>query len=352
MNSNGNPQSHLILAVFCLYSFQIGLCFRTNDRQSQVNVLKPPRLKKHDVIGIVAPASAPSSTERIHKGIRYLEQLGYRVELGAHAKAVHGYLAGRDKDRAGDLNAMFADRRVKAIFAVRGGYGTPRLLEHIDYHTIKQHPKILVGYSDLTALQLAIFAKTRLVTISGPMLAVEMAEKMDAFTEEFFWRLLTSPHPIGRVSNPDDAPLKLLFSPLRNRQVEGRLLGGNLSMIISVVGTRFQPSFRDQLLFLEELGEEPYRIDRMLTQLKLAGILRQVKALLLGSFIDCVPTDKTKPTLSVDDVLTEVSDGLKIPVLSGLVYGHLPRKLTMPIGVRARVDLRSRMLEFLEGAVR
>jgi muramoyltetrapeptide carboxypeptidase len=317
-----------------------------------VNVLKPPRLKKHDVIGIVAPASAPSSTEKIDKGIRYLERLGYRVELGAHAKAVHGYLAGRDEDRAGDLNAMFADRRVKAIFAVRGGYGTPRLLEHIDYHLIRQHPKILVGYSDLTALQLAIFARTRLVTISGPMLAVEMAEKMDAFTEEFFWRLLTSSHPSGRVSNPDNTPLRILLSPSRKLRVEGRLLGGNLSMITSVVGTRFQPNFRDRFLFLEELGEEPYRIDRMLTQLKLAGILRQVKALLLGSLIDCVPADKTKPTLSVDDVLTEVSDGLKIPVLSGLVYGHLPRKLTMPIGVRARVDLRSPALEFLESAVR
>jgi muramoyltetrapeptide carboxypeptidase len=316
-----------------------------------VNVLKPPRLKKHDVIGIVAPASAPSSTEKIDKGIRYLERLGYRVELGAHAKAVHGYLAGRDEDRAGDLNAMFADRRVKAIFAVRGGYGTPRLLEHIDYGIIRQHPKILVGYSDLTALQLAIFAKTHLVSISGPMLAVEMAEKMDAFTEEFFWRLLTSSHPIGRVSNPDDTPLRILSSPSRKLQVKGRLLGGNLSMITSIVGTRLQPSFRDRFLFLEELGEEPYRIDRMLTQLKLAGILRQVKALLLGLFSDCVPTDKTKPTLSVDDVLTEVSDGLTIPVLSGLVYGHLPRRLTMPIGVRAGVDLRSRLFEFLESAV-
>ena len=317
-----------------------------------MNVLKPPRLRKHDVIGIVAPASAPSTSEKIDKGIRYLEQLGYRVKLGAHAKAVHGYLAGKDEERASDLNAMFADRYVRAIVAVRGGYGTPRLLKHIDYRIIKQHPKILVGYSDLTALQLAIFAKTRLVTISGPMLAVEMAEKMDGFTEEFFWRLLTSSHRIGRVSNPNNTPLKVLLSPLEKRQPVGRLLGGNLSMITSIMGTKFQPSFRGHLLFLEEVGEEPYRIDRMLTQLKLAGILRKVKALLLGSFIDCVPSDKTKPTLSLNEIFAEVSVGLKIPVLSGLVYGHLSRKLTLPIGIRAKVDLRSGTLEFLESAVR
>jgi muramoyltetrapeptide carboxypeptidase len=318
-----------------------------------VNVLKPPRLRKHDVIGIVSPASAPSTSQKIDRGIRYLEQLGYRVKLGAHAKAVHGYLAGTDEERASDLNAMFADKHIRAIIAVRGGYGTPRLLQHIDYRAIRQYPKILVGYSDLTALQLAIFAKARLLTISGPMLAVEMAEKMDGFTEEFFWRLLTSPHPIGRVSNPDDTPLRLLFSPSsRKLQLGGRLLGGNLSMITSIVGTRFQPSFRDHLLFLEEVCEEPYRIDRMLTQLKLTGILLKIKALLLGSFIDCVPSDKTKPTLTIDQALTEVFDGLKIPVFSGLVYGHLPRKLTMPIGIRAKVDLHSGALEFLESAVR
>ncbi len=316
-----------------------------------MNVLKPPRLKKHDVIGIVAPASAPSSTEKIDKGIRYLEQLGYRVKLGAHAKEVYGYFAGRDKDRGSDLNAMFADKRVKAIIAVRGGYGTPRLLELIDYHLLRQNPKILLGYSDLTALQLAIFAKMRLVTFSGPMLAVEMFEKMDPFTEEFFWRMLTSPHPMGKISNPDNAPMGSFLSPPKRFCTTGRLLGGNLSLIISIIGTPYQPNFNNNVLFFEEVGEEPYRVDRMLTHLKHAGVLRKIKALLIGSLMDCVLTDKTKPSLTIDEMLREITEDLKIPILSNLAYGHLPHKLTMPIGLNAKIDSRAATLEFVESPV-
>ena len=317
-----------------------------------MDILKPPRLKRHDVIGIVAPASAPSTCEKIDKGIRYLEKLGYRVKLGKSAKKVHGYFAGKDANRAHDLNAMFADRQVKAIFAVRGGYGTPRLLEHIDYTLVKRNPKILVGYSDLTALQLAIFAKTRLVTFSGPMLAVEMFEKFDPFTEEFLWKMLTSPHPLGKVSNPDDDPLKSLSTPSKKSRVVGRLLGGNLSMIISIMGTRFEPNFTSHILFFEEVGEEPYRLDRMLTHLKLAGIFRKVKAIIIGTLTDCVPSDKTKPSLSTDEVLQELTEDLKIPVLSHLAYGHMPRKLTMPIGLKVKVNSRLGTLEFLESAVK
>ena len=317
-----------------------------------MDILKPSRLKRHDVIGIVAPASAPSTCEKIDKGIRYLEKLGYRVKLGKSAKKVHGYFAGKDANRAHDLNAMFADKQVKAIFAVRGGYGTPRLLEHIDYTLVKRNPKILVGYSDLTALQLAIFAKTRLVTFSGPMLAVEMFEKMDPFTEEFFWRIVTSTLPIGKVSNPDGQPLKVLPALPKSYEAVGRLIGGNLSMIISLMGTPFQPNFSRSILLFEDVGEEPYRIDRMLTQLKLAGVLRKVKAIVIGSLIDCVPSDKTKPSLSTDEVLQELTEDLKIPVLSHLAYGHMPRKLTMPIGLKVKVNSRLGTLEFLESAVK
>jgi len=317
-----------------------------------VKILKPPRLKEHDVIGVVAPASAPSSGVKIDRGIRYLETLGYRVKLGVHARAVHGYLAGTDKERTSDLNAMFADKEVKAIIAVRGGYGTPRLLEHIDYRLVKQNPKILVGYSDLTALQLALFARTNLLTFSGPMLAVEMFDKMDPFTEEFFWRLITSPHSTGKVPNPDNKPLKVLLSPPKQARATGKLLGGNLSMVASIMGTKFQPEFSDNIFFFEEVGEEPYRIDRMLTQLRLAGILHSIKALLIGSLVDCVPADKSKPSLCVDEVLDELTWDLKIPILSKLAYGHVPRKLTIPIGLTARVDSRLGTIEFLEGCVK
>ena len=316
-----------------------------------MNVLRPPRLKRGDVIGIVAPASAPIAAEKIDRGVRYLENLGYRVRVGKYAKEVQGYFAGRDEERASDLNAMFADRKVKAIITVRGGYGTPRLLQLLDYHLIKRNPKIFVGYSDITALQLAIFKRTGLITFSGPMLAVEMAGKMDPFTEEFFWKIITSPHSIGKVPNPDLEPLKVLLSPVKEARASGRLVGGNLSMIISLLGTSFHPAFSNQILFFEEVGEEPYRIDRMLTQLKLAGAFRKIKALLIGSLIDCVPTDQTKPSLSIMEMLNEITKDLRIPIFSNLAYGHLPRKLTLPIGLHTKIDSHLGALEFLEGAV-
>lgn len=316
-----------------------------------MSILKPAPLKKHDVIGIVAPASAPTTTEKIDKGIRYLERLGYRVKIGKHAKELHGYFAGQDKDRLADLHAMFADKQVKAIISVRGGYGTPRLLHRIDYDLIRRNPKILVGYSDLTALQLAIFEKTKLLTFSGPMLAVEMFETIDPFTEEFFWRLVTSAKPLGKVLNPNNDPFQVFKSTRTKPRVAGRLLGGNLSMIISLMGTPFQPKFSNHILFFEEVGEEPYRVDRMLTQLKLAGIFTKVRALVLGFFADCVPVDKTRPSLTVDEVLRELLADVKVPILTNLQYGHIPRKLTMPIGLKASVDSRSGSFEFLESAV-
>jgi len=316
-----------------------------------VTVLKPPRLKPNDVIGVIAPASAPSPPEKIDKGIRYLERLGYRVKLGKHAKNAHGYLAGRDPERLADLHAMFADHSVKAIFVVRGGYGTPRLLRNIDYDLIRRNPKILVGYSDITALQLAIFKKVNLITFSGPMVAVEMFQKMDPFTEEFFWEILTRNRPLGRVLNPNREPLRWLHVPEKKRTILGRLLGGNLSMIISLMGTRMLPDFSGGILLLEEIDEEPYRVDRMLTQLRIAGVLNRAAALLLGSFTNCVPTDKTKPSLTIEEVIHEVTAGLQLPILSHLAYGHISRRLTIPIGLKACIRVREGALEFLESPV-
>jgi muramoyltetrapeptide carboxypeptidase len=337
---------------FSLYILSNSAAHRTPYRQKSVNILRPPRLRKNDVVGIVAPASPPSTTQKIERGVRYLEKIGYRVKLGTHVMEVHGYLAGNDDQRASDLNTMFGDRQVRAIIAVRGGYGTPRLLEKIDYGLIRRNPKILVGYSDLTALQLAIYKRTGLITFSGPMLGVEFCEGMDPFTEEFFWRLLTSPVPLRTISNPGGRPLTIVRSPSRNSSAVGRLLGGNLSMIVSLLGTPFQPRFTNSILFLEEVGEEPYRVDRMLTQLRLAGVFEAVQAMLIGSFIDCVPSNRRRPSLTTDEVLHEMTRNVDVPILSGLAYGHTPRKLTMPIGVRAKVDAATGSVQLLESAVR
>jgi len=312
-----------------------------------MKIFKPPRLRKGDLIGVVSPASPPSAQEKIDKGVQYLERLGYRVKVGRHVMAQLGYLAGTDEQRADDLNSMLRDPEVKAIFAVRGGYGTPRLLHRVDYRTIRRNPKIIVGYSDLTALQLAIFKKTGLVTFSGPMVGVEMWEQIDPFTEEHFWRVLTSATRIGKLANPDE---QLAVFDKRG-MASGRLLGGTFSLLMSLIGTPYFPDLRRSILVLEDVDEAPHRVDRMFAQLTHAGILRKISGLVLGVFTDCVPTDPTKPYLTIDQVLQEAMQSVGCPVVANFQYGHIPRKLTLPIGLRARLDTRRGVLEVLESGV-
>lgn len=308
---------------------------------------KPKALKHGDLIGVVCPASAPSSYTKIVEGAEYLERLGYRVKLGTNIRAVRGYLAGTDVQRAQDINEMFTDKQVKAIIAVRGGYGTPRLLPLIDYAQVRRNPKIFVGYSDLTALQLALFKKSGLVTFSGPMLGVEMFKGIDPFTEENFWRLITSTKTPGPLQNPDGRPLETIHKG----KASGILLGGNLSLIASIIGTTYVPSLKNSILFLEELEEECYRFDRMMNQLALAGFFKAAKGIVIGELTDVKPTDASKPFLTVDEILNDYLASLNKPVLKGLVYGHVPRKLTIPIGIRAAINTTIPSLQLLESAV-
>ena len=310
-------------------------------------VLKPPRLLQGDLIGLVSPASAPSSPEMIEKGVRYLEKLGYAVKVGENAAKVHGYLAGSDVQRAADFNDMICDKTVKAIFTVRGGYGTPRILPLLDYTALKRNPKIIVGYSDITALQLAIFRKIELVTFSGPMAGVEMSDGIDPYTEEHFWRIITSKSKVGVLKNPADEPIKVLH----DGKGRGRILGGNLATAISLLKTPFAPTLNDSILILEDVDEAPHRVDRMLAQLSNAQILGSISGLMFGKFIDCVPSDPSKPFLPVDQVLNNVAQSLNCPVVANLQYGHLPRKLTLPLGLRTRIDTKKGVIEILESAV-
>jgi muramoyltetrapeptide carboxypeptidase len=260
----------------------------------------------------------------------------------------HGYLAGPDEHRAQDFNDMLRDRTVKAIVAIRGGYGTPRLLHLIDYAAVRRNPKIIVGYSDVTALQLALYRKTGLVTFSGPMVGVEMWDSIDSYTEEHFWRMVTSPATIGVLKNPEGEPIGV-HNPGKSR---GVLLGGNLSLTMSLFATPYAPALRSAILALEDVDESPHRVDRMFTQLRLSGVLRRIAGLILGRFTDCVPTDPSKPHLTVDQVLEEMLQTVKCPVLTNIQFGHIPRKLTLPLGVLTAVDSSAGRLNILEGAVR
>lgn len=308
--------------------------------------VRPPRLRRGDVIGLVSPASPPRSMAQVEGSIRYLEGLGYRVKLGRHILDRHGFSAGNDVDRAADLDAMFADPQVKAIFALRGGNGCCRLLRRLDYRAARRHPKIFVGYSDLTFLQLALWRRSRLVTFSGPMPAVEFWKKPDPWTEEQFWGLLTSKARRRTLPSPPDQPP----IPWRSGRAEGLLLGGCFSLVVSLFGTRFLPDFRGALLFLEDVREELHRIHRMLTQLDNAGLFRRLSGLLLGQFTEA-GSEPAEPHADLTTIFAETLATFPGPILANLAYGHVPRKLTLPQGIRAALDVERRSVRLLESPV-
>ncbi|MFA6468498.1 MAG: LD-carboxypeptidase [Bacteroidota bacterium] len=311
-------------------------------------IVKPRPLRKGDLIGIIAPASPPSTAEKIYKGAEYLEKIGYRVTFGKNIEKMNGYLAGTDQERADDIHTMFTDKNVKAIFTVRGGYGTPRLLPLLDYSLIRNHPKILVGYSDITALQLALFKKTGLVTFSGPMSGVEMFKGIDPYTEEHLWAVLTSTKRIGNVDQPNGRPLQSIGTG----KGSGTLLGGNLSLITSLIGSPYLPSFKQSILFFEEVEEETYRFDRMMNHLRISNILRDAVGVIVGELTDVKSSDVSRPYPTAEQVTSEYLAHFRKPVVSGLAYGHVPVKLTIPIGIKATLDADNRTIRFDESCVR
>ncbi len=310
-------------------------------------ILKPKKLKKGDLIGIISPASTPSDLSKIEKGVKYLESLGYRVEVGENVGKEHGYLAGSDDERLSDFHAMFKNKDVKAIFSVRGGYGSGRLLDKINYSLIKRNPKIFVGYSDITALHLALFKKAGLLTFAGPMLATDFSGKINTFAEENFWRILTSSKKIGKLHNPNGEK----FYVLNSGRAEGNILGGNLAVLTSIMGSEYFPSFKNSILFLEDIGETPYKIDRFFNQLKLAKIFNQTNGVILGRFTDCYEKDKSKSTIKLNEVIDHYFSKLKIPVIYNFSHGHIKENITIPIGLNCKLNSSRCFVEITESAV-
>lgn len=313
-----------------------------------MKMIRPAALPKHATIGIISPSSPQRDATRLDRGVQYLESMGYTVKLGRHVLARHaGYLAGTDEERAADLHDMFTDPQVSAIFCARGGYGCARLLEHIDFALIRRNPKILVGFSDVTVLQLAILKRTGLVTFSGAMPSVDMADGFHPLAEEQFWRVLTSRRPLGVLRQP--YPMNVI----RKGDAQGPLIGGNLSVLASLLGTRFLPDLTGSILTLEDIGEATYRIDRMLVHLAMSTQRMPPSGVVYGSWSQAESASGSTPHREVGDVLAERIDVASGPIVSGLMYGHQAEKFTLPLGVMAR--LRSAgggSLSLLEAAVR
>lgn len=311
-----------------------------------MRMIRPRALPKNATIGIISPSSPQRDVSRLHRGIAYLEGLGYHVKLGKHVLDRHaGYLAGTDRDRARDIHDMFLDASVDAIFCSRGGYGCARLLPLLDFSLIRKNPKIFVGFSDVTSLQLALWSRARLVTFSGAMPSVDMADGFDSHAEEQFWRVITSRKPLGKLKQPWPTSI------IRNGIAEGRLLGGNLSVLTSILGTEFVPSLRGSVTVLEDVGEASYRIDRMLMHLSLATKGMRPSAVLYGAWSQDSRERGTTPHRNVSEVLNDRLDLTRGPIIADFMYGHEAKKFTLPFGILTQVDGKKGSVSLIEGAV-
>lgn len=312
-------------------------------------LIKPAALRKGATIGIIAPCSGLPDPEQLPLAVRRLEGMGYRIKVGGTCYAKEAYLAGPDALRADDVNTMFRDDTVDAILCARGGYGATRILSMLDYDAIRANPKVFSGYSDVTAFHAAIMAKTGLCTFHGLMAASDFGqETVDAFSAQAFFRAVGDPMTLGLLQNPPGYPLLRAVVPGR---AEGPLIGGNLSLMAALLGTPYLPDVDGCILFLEDVDEAPYALDRYLTHLKSAGVLDRVAGIVLGDFKRCGPEGE-EGARGLWEMFGRTLADLPIPVLSGLRVGHCTPKLTLPLGARCLLDADEGTLTMLEGAVR
>jgi muramoyltetrapeptide carboxypeptidase len=307
---------------------------------------RPAPLGPDSRIGLIAPASLPADHSRIARGIERMRREGWHIEQRRDFTDSRGYLAGSDRDRSDELNHFLRRTDIDALICIRGGYGCMRILPDIDYEAAKTHPKLLVGYSDITALHMAFMAKSGWSGISGPMVAVDWPD-LDPGSRQQFLDLAAG--GAGPLLGPGGEGL----DPARPGTVEGPVVGGNLSMVVRLLGTPYLPDMTGAILVVEDVGEEPYRIDAYFTQLKLAGVLQELGGIVLAGFTECgFPAGKR--SLTIDDVFADHVYNLGIPVAAGLLYGHFPVKSAIPIGVRARLTVtrEAASLDLLESVVR
>jgi muramoyltetrapeptide carboxypeptidase len=311
---------------------------------------KPPRLKPGATIGLINPAGPTFVRSDLTLVTEVLGALGLQWKFGEHVFDRHGFLAGTDAHRAADVNAMFRDPSVDALLAVRGGWGCNRILPLIDYDTVRKNPKILVGYSDITSLLVALHAKTGLVTFHGPV----GTSTWNQFSTSYFRRVLfdgeavTFENPSGKGDNLIQT--KDRIATITPGKVRGILVGGNLSVLTAMVGSPYLPSWQGVILFLEDDGELVYRVDRMLTQLRIAGIAEQLAGVIIGKCTNCEPGEGYG-SLTLEDVLQEQIAPLGVPAFAGAMIGHIENKFTLPLGIEVEMDATAGRITMVEPAV-
>ncbi|MES2761210.1 MAG: LD-carboxypeptidase [Bacteroidota bacterium] len=305
--------------------------------------IKPKALKAGDTIAITSPAGAIWDETQIETFSAILKNIGFNVILGKTLTAKFGYFAGMDELRAHELNDFFANKEVKGIFCMKGGWGCARILDKIEYDLIEKNPKILIGFSDITTLLIAITTKTGLITFHGPV----GNSGWNDFTRSVFLNVVMTSKPYVFPENPVTENRPTMINP---GKVTGELIGGNLTVLTSLIGSGYLPDWKNKILFLEEVKEEPYSIDRMLTQLKLSGVLNSISGLVFGKCAKCLAEEPLK-SFTFHEVILQHIQPLGIPAFYGAMIGHIENKLTLPLGINASIDAEKGTISLNENSV-
>lgn len=303
--------------------------------------IKPKALKAGDTLGLIAPASPIYEEAIFEEMLVNLRGLGFKLKLGEHVRDRRGYLAGIDAARAQDVMTMFKDDTVNGIMCTRGGWGCNRILPLLNFKEIQKHPKVFCGFSDITSLHMALYLKSNLITFHGP---VGKSEWNDFTIQSFKALTWKGEKPLNIIPDDEYEDSFTITSGL----MQGKLLGGNLSVLVSMIGSDFLPSFKGAILYLEDVGESVYRIDRMLTQLKLSGILNEISGFIFGKCTDC---DDGPNSLTLNEVFDDHIKPLGIPAFYGAMISHEERNITLPVGIDAEMDADKRSFRILESAV-
>lgn len=319
------------------------LSVRKEETEEKVtDTIKPKALKKGDLVAICAPAGCISEPEEILEFTDVLRDLGFRVKKGRNIASRFGYFSAPDESRAAEFMEMVGDPEVKAIFFIRGGWGCARIIPFLDFEAIRNNPKVIMGFSDISSLLNAITSKTGLVTFHGP----NGNASWNSRTMEYFHSMLFHGKAFSFHNRTEDLKVRTIHAGI----AEGELFGGNLTVVNSMIGTGHLPDWTNKILFLEDLKEEPYRIDRMLTQLKLAGVFDRVNGIVLGAFRDCVAEEPDR-AFTIDQVFDQHFKGLNKPVFSNAQFGHVVNKFILPVGTKVRMNADKGTIEMLEAGV-
>jgi muramoyltetrapeptide carboxypeptidase len=303
----------------------------------------PKRLMKGDTIGICAPAGPIRETREVDEFSQIIRDLGFKVKLGKNVTGKHGFFSASDEERADEFMSLIQDEEVNGIFVIRGGWGCARLLELLDFDLIKNNPKVILGFSDLTTFLNAISSRTGLITFHGP----NGNSTWNDYSVKYIKELLVEGEQV-KFRNNSSADQKI--KTYSQGTAVGQLYGGNLSVLSGLTGSDYLPDWKGKILFLEDVNEEPYRIDRMLTQLKLAGIFDQVAGIILGGFRKCIAEEPDR-SFTLEEVFDQHFKGLSIPIYQGAQIGHIRNKFTVPVGLDVKMDADQGTIELMSPAV-